>query len=279
LCLSSAATPSRSRLADYDCLMDLSSLESVRIFAEKFAKEVPRLDILINNAGVMRIPTFTLTVDGYETHFQVNYLSHFLLTLILTPLLLKTSKRNGGVPSRVINVSAELANVWIKSTPKMSDFPPSPKDYGPTMGYCQSKLLQFYHSTELLRRYYVGRKPEEPKIFACSLHPGVIHTNLSRNESPWLRSAFFFVSKFVSYLTKSFPIISLEDGAKNTVRCATMKDLPVFNLEKGDDLFLYYMDFKVKPIEPQFRSLKLAQEIWEASEKKWIHPAPKKSSL
>lgn len=79
--------------------LDLGSLANTRAFAERVLAKWDRLDILVNNAGIGGID-FKLTGDGFETHFQVNYLSHYLLTRLLSDLLKKSA------PSRIINVSS-----------------------------------------------------------------------------------------------------------------------------------------------------------------------------
>ena len=80
-------------------LLDLGSLANTRAFAERILAKWNRLDILVNNAGLAGVD-YKLTADGFETHFQVNYLSHFLLTRLLLDLLKKSA------PSRIINVSS-----------------------------------------------------------------------------------------------------------------------------------------------------------------------------
>jgi len=71
--------------------LELSSLESVRAFCEEVTKKVEQIDILVNNAGVLIPPSNRQkTVEGFEIHFGVNHLSHFLLTNLLLPLLKKS---------------------------------------------------------------------------------------------------------------------------------------------------------------------------------------------
>ncbi|CAN7940586.1 unnamed protein product [Ixodes hexagonus] len=83
--------------------LDLASFKSVREFADSILKTEPRLDVLINNAGVMvDHPEVELTEDGYETCFQTNFLGHCLLTLLLLGLLKRSA------PSRVVNLSSFL---------------------------------------------------------------------------------------------------------------------------------------------------------------------------
>ena len=86
--------------------LDLSSFASVRRFVQELLKHVEKIDILINNAGIMWIPE-EKTVDGNEKQIQVNHLGHFLLTNLVLERLNK--------PSRIINLSS-LAHNWSKST-------------------------------------------------------------------------------------------------------------------------------------------------------------------
>ena len=93
--------------------LDLGSLQEVRNFADKFKQKYDRLDVLINNAGLLTLFVFLTfflgmvsdvpgrTVDGFEKHFAIMHLGHFLLTMLLLPLLQKTKE------SRVINVASE----------------------------------------------------------------------------------------------------------------------------------------------------------------------------
>ncbi|KAF2898674.1 hypothetical protein ILUMI_07508 [Ignelater luminosus] len=79
--------------------LDLSSLESVREFTKEILQKEDRVDLLVNNAGVMMCPE-SRTVDGYETQFATNHLGHFLLTLLLMPKIIKST------PARIVNVSS-----------------------------------------------------------------------------------------------------------------------------------------------------------------------------
>ena len=83
--------------------LDLASIASIKKFAEKFLKDEPKLDILINNAGVMMCPK-QKTVDGFEMQFGVNHLGPFLLTSLLLPRLLESES------AKIINVSSTAHN-------------------------------------------------------------------------------------------------------------------------------------------------------------------------
>lgn len=124
-------------------IVDLASFESVRSFAKLIRETEERLDILVNNAGLSG--TYRVTKDGYESIFQVNYLSHFLLTLLLLEKLKKSA------PSRIVNVSS-LGHEYKQADLQLDDFKPSKEKCDPFSSYCQSKLAQVVLTKELSRR-------------------------------------------------------------------------------------------------------------------------------
>jgi NAD(P)-dependent dehydrogenase (short-subunit alcohol dehydrogenase family) len=131
--------------------LDMSSYQSIRKFAEEFNKEEERLDILINNAGIIA-PRHELTEDGFESTIQVNYLSQFLLTL----LLLKKLKNSS--PSRIINVSS-LSHLNVTPDTKSDEYSwakCSEKDFEIRRQYQWSKLQQVIFTKELSKRL-IGR--------------------------------------------------------------------------------------------------------------------------
>ena len=126
-------------------IVDLGSFESVRAFAKLINETEERLDILVNNAGLSG--TYRLTKDGYESIFQVNYLSHFLLTLLLMEKLKKSS------PSRIVNVSSmghDTKSADFRG--QLEDFTPSKEKCDLWRRYCQSKLAQVVFTNDLSRR-------------------------------------------------------------------------------------------------------------------------------
>ncbi|CZT16990.1 related to alcohol dehydrogenase homolog Bli-4 [Ramularia collo-cygni] len=181
--------------------LDLTSLQSVKEAAFEFKRRSDRLDILINNAGIMAVP-WSKTQEGYEIQFATNHLGHALLTKLLLPTLLKTAEEpNSDV--RVINVSSEghmMAPGIIYDQEKL-------ETYNTWRRYGQSKLANILHARELQRRY--------PQITATSLHPGVIITDLYASQmksNPILRVAL--------PLAKSL-LTDVPGGAKNTLWAAT----------------------------------------------------------
>ena len=148
--------------------LDLASLESVKEFAKLFIQDYKKLDILINNAGVMTPPS-AKTAEGYELQFGVNYLGHFALTGYLYPLLKNTTG------ARVVNVTSLAYTLGsINFNNFRLNFP-----YDASREYNQSKLANILFTFELQRRIdIVG-----DSILSVAAHPGVTKTELSRNMS------------------------------------------------------------------------------------------------
>ena len=120
--------------------LDLASLDSVRAFAQEYNAKEERLDVLINNAGVMLLPDKTHTADGYEMTIGVNHLGHFLLTNLLLDKL-RASK-----PSRIVNVSS-LAHE--KGKMDLTDLNYATKAWDSMGAYRQSKLANVLFSRQL----------------------------------------------------------------------------------------------------------------------------------
>src|SRR4029453_12921061 len=136
-------------------LANLSSQEEVRRLADEFKEAYPRLDVLINNAGVFRSER-TTTPDGLETTFAVNHLAHFLLTDLLLDVL------KASAPSRIVNVSSgEHSNGIIDFDDLQGE-----KGYKGAKAYSQSKLANVLFTHELARRL------EGTGVSANCLHPG-----------------------------------------------------------------------------------------------------------
>lgn len=147
--------------------LDNASLNSVRAFAEAFKAKYDRLDLLLNNAGVMAIPR-TETEDGFEMQFGVNHLAHFALTGLLLNVLANTPG------SRVHNVSSSAAfGGSINFDDLMGE-----KAYNRWSTYSQSKLANAVFATELDRRLKAARYD----TIANSSHPGLVMGNLQTNS-------------------------------------------------------------------------------------------------
>ncbi len=153
--------------------LDLANLDSVHEFAHAFHEHFARLDVLVNNAGIMMAP-YTVTVDGFENHFATNHLGHFALTGLLLDALLTAPD------SRVVNVSSsghrrgrmDFRNLMFKV----------PGSYSPMGAYARSKLANLLFTYELQRRYNAA----DIDAFAVAAHPGMSNTNLGRYlETKW----------------------------------------------------------------------------------------------
>jgi NAD(P)-dependent dehydrogenase (short-subunit alcohol dehydrogenase family) len=178
--------------------LDLSSLESVRTAAADLRASHPRIDLLINNAGVMYTPKQT-TVDGFELQFGTNHLGHFALTGLLLDRLLP-------VPgSRVVTVSS--AGHRIRAAIHFDDLQWE-RSYSRVGAYGQAKLANLMFTYELQRRL-----APHGTTMAVAAHPGVSNTELARNTPAALRVP---VSWLAPLLTQK-PAM----GALPTLRAAT----------------------------------------------------------
>jgi NAD(P)-dependent dehydrogenase (short-subunit alcohol dehydrogenase family) len=145
-------------------LADLSSLQSVRTLASKYKENHDKLHILVNNAGLI-LGKRTLTVDGFETTYVVDYLSHFLLT----SLLLDTLKASA--PSRVVNITSDAHyNGRIDFEDLQGE-----KKYGAMKSYCQAKLAQVLFTYELAERL------KGSGVSVNCVHPGSVRTHWGDN--------------------------------------------------------------------------------------------------
>ncbi len=153
-----------TRAADLELLpLDLASLASIRDAAAMFAGTHDRLDVLINNAGVMAIPRRT-TADGFEMQLGANHLGHFALTGLLLPLLLRTPA------PRVVTVSS---SVHLLGRVNFADLQ-GERAYRPWLAYGQSKLANLLFAYELQRKLAAAGS----HAISVATHPGYAATNL-----------------------------------------------------------------------------------------------------
>lgn len=143
--------------------LDLGDLASVKQFATEFSSRFDRLDLLINNAGVM-VPPYTKTKDGFELQFGTNHLGHFALTAHLLPMVMATPL------SRIVTVSSIAAR---RAKINFANLDGS-KGYSPMPFYRQSKLSNLLFAIELQNR--LERAGSSAISVAC--HPGISVTNL-----------------------------------------------------------------------------------------------------
>ncbi|KAL6109891.1 uncharacterized protein ACO6RY_12934 [Pungitius sinensis] len=217
--------------------LDLASVYSVTQFAKDFMDSEDRLDILINNAGVMMCPRW-LTEDGFETQLAVNHLGHFLLTNLLLPRL-KTS-----APSRVVTVSS-IAHQGGRID--FDDLFASRKTYSSLESYRQSKLANVLFTRELSRRLTGSG------VSSFCLHPGVIRTELGRHVEGWFPMLGALL-RLPSLLLMKTPT----QGCQTTVYCAVT---PGLEGQSGG----YFSDCAEKEAAPEGRDDFAARKLWEES--------------
>lgn len=181
--------------------LDLSSLKSVRAFATAFAEKYSRLDLLINNAGIM-MPPYSLSEDGFESQFAANYIGHFALTGQLLPLIVKTPG------SRIVSLSS-MAHRWGNIR---FDDPNFKNGYNKREAYGQSKIACLMFAYEMNRRL----QKAGCSTLSVAAHPGVAYTNLTQH-----------MPKFVNLFAPLMGIVlnNATDGALPTLYAALGDDI------------------------------------------------------
>ncbi len=215
-------------------IADLASQRSVRRAAEEFKSAHPRLDVLINNAGVFW-GRRQVTGDGLEATFAINHLGHFLLTQLLEEEL------KASAPSRIVNVSS---SAYKAARLNLADLQ-SERGYDAMRAYGNSKLANILFTYELARRL------DGSGVTANCLHPGVVRTRIGRNAPPliWL---FFLVMKPL--------LLSPAKGAATTVYLATS---PEVERVSGK----YFVKQVPQPTAARTYTEETARRLWELSEK------------
>jgi len=215
-------------------LADFTSLDAVRAGAKEFLEKHDSLAVLVNNAGGVHV-TRSVTADGFETTFQVDYLSHFLLTNLLLGLLKKSA------PSRIINVSSAS---HYRGHLDFDDLQMK-KGYGVMKAYSQAKLAQVLFTYELSRRL------EGTGITVNCLHPGTVATNI------WKGSMGPF--SFLGNISRPF-LISPEEGAETPVYLASSPEVEGVTAK-------YYDHRREKQSSDESYDLLVAKRLWDESEK------------
>jgi NAD(P)-dependent dehydrogenase (short-subunit alcohol dehydrogenase family) len=211
--------------------LDLASLDSVRVFADAFARAFARLDVLIENAGVSTA-TRQLTKDGFEMDFGVNHLGHFLLVDLLLPLL------KASVPSRIVVVSSSV------HTGAKLDFDDlqGEKSWSVFGAYGRSKLANMLFVHALAKRLH------DTGVVVNAVHPGVVASELARDlPAPFRLLARLFFS-------------STAKGARTSLYVATAA-------ETGKVSGKYFADSKIAAPAPHAVDDAIAHRLWVESEK------------
>ncbi|KAL7713248.1 Restnol dehydrogenase [Entamoeba marina] len=209
--------------------LDLNDLESVAECAKQINEQHDRIDILINNAGVMNVP-YSFTKQGFEKQMGVNYIGHFLFTQLLLPSIRAT---NG----RVINASSSGSFLHTKP-----EFPFNvPKEgFNSMRTYGESKLAMDVLANELSKR--------ESTITAGSFHPGAVRTDLWKHFSLFAR----IIMSPITYIFFKSP----EEGIQTTMHLIMEE-----NIVNG----AYYDNCKPAPRNPLVENEELCNQLWNDS--------------
>ena len=229
-------------------LLDLASLASVRAFAERYLATGRPIDILIDNAGVMALPTRQTTVDGFEMQFGTNYLSHFALVGRLLPLLI-------GAKARV----AQLSSVAHRSGHIRLDDLNYQTHYSPWPVYQQSKLAMLMFALELQRR----SDAHGWGLTSVAAHPGFARTDLIANGHAGKPGLFARGARLLEAVLSH----SAADGALPILMAATLPD-PTPGGYYGPTGF---QEMKGPPgvaaIKRQAKDADVARGLWAESER------------
>jgi retinol dehydrogenase-14 len=215
-------------------IADFSDLSQIRRLAAGVKAKYPRLHALVNNAGAYNSDR-KLTVDGYETTFEVNHLGYFMLTVELLDLL------KSSAPARVVNVSSEAH----RSARINFDDLNLEKGYGGWKAYGQSKLANVLFTYELSRRL------KGSGVTANCMHPGVVGTDLFNKIGGF---AGKFMRLFAPFMRTP------EKGADTVIWLASSPEVEGITGK-------YFVDRKERTTNPESYDTAIAARLWEVSER------------
>lgn len=227
-------------------VFDLADLSSVRQGAAQIEERCSRLDVLINNAGLILSERIE-TVDGYEATFTINHLGPFLLTQLLLPRLLDSK------PARVVNVASTAHNQARKGIP--FDDLQSNRRYSAMRVYGESKLANILFTSELARRL------DSKGVTANSLHPGTVRTHYGADGD--VKGPLALGIKIASPF-----FLSPEKGARTSVYLASSPEVEGVSGE-------YFVKCRPRRPKKQARDPEAARRLWEVSEQLVASPAAK----
>ncbi len=212
-------------------IADFASLDSVRKLAQEYKEKHDRLHVLVNNAGLI-LGHRVVTVDGMEETFEVNYLSHFLLTL----LLLDTLKASA--PSRIVNVTSAAHYTGHIDFDDLQE----ERKYGAMRSYCQSKLAQVLFTHELANRL------KDSGVTVNAVHPGSVRTSWG-DEGGLLSIGIRIARPF---------LISAQKGAETPVYVASSPEL-------ADATGRYYSNKKEELSSKESYDQSVGRRLWDVS--------------
>ena len=191
--------------------IDVSSLKSVKKFAEEYIATGLPIHVLLNNAGIMACP-LSYTVDGIETQFGTNHLGHFYLTQLLTPVLAASASKEK--PARIVFLSSLGHIIWAPYEGILFDDLDAKKNYNQWTRYGQSKLCN------LMSAAHFDKVLQDQNIRSISLHPGII------GETELMRHVDFFgilsmmTATRVSHWLQVIKSKTIPQGTSTTLVCA-----------------------------------------------------------
>jgi NAD(P)-dependent dehydrogenase (short-subunit alcohol dehydrogenase family) len=218
-------------------VFDLADLSSVRAGAAELLERCSRIDVLVNNAGLI-LTERSETVDGYESTLAINHLGPFLLTNLLLPRLIESA------PSRIVNVASTAHNAARKGMP--FDDLQSTGRYAPMRVYGESKLANMLFTTELAARL-AGQG-----VTANSLHPGTVRTGYGADgDAKGLLALGLKIARPF--------FLSPEKGARTSVYLASSPEV-------AQTTGLYFAKCKPKKSRKQARDTAGARRLWTVSD-------------
>lgn len=210
---------------------DLSSLAEVRRLAAELSAQLPRLDVLIHNAGAMHAAR-RVTPDGLELTFAANHLAPWLLTRLLWPRLVEAG-------ARVVTVASEAHRIAPLDLGDLQ----SERAYSAWTAYGRSKLCNVLFAAELARR------AAGTGVTSNSLHPGVVATGFGRNDGGLNKLLFTAIRPF---------LLSAEKGARTSIHVASAPGLAGVTGR-------YFKDSREARPSAAARDERAAGALWEAS--------------
>ena len=232
--------------------LDLADLSNVATFAERVAAAHPKIDILINNAGVLAAPTRMLTADGFELQFGTNYLAHFALTARLL-----ASLRQAGA-ARVVNISSISHHACRLS---LDDLQAERRRYRPWTAYAESKLAMLTFALELQRRSARGGWG----VLGLAAHPGLAATEIP-SAGPGLGQARPPFSQRVMMWGLPFIGQSAAAGALPTVAAAAIPNVQGGSYVGPTGFLEWRGRIGAARISAAARDETTAAELWSRSE-------------
>lgn len=224
---------------------DFSSQREIRRVAAELDASLPRVDVLVNNAGLI-VSERALTEDGRETTFAVNHLGYFLLTDLLRP------KLEASAPARVVNVASEAHRSGHLDFENLD----GERSFGGWDAYCRSKLANVLFTYELARRL------DGTGVTANCLHPGVVGTNFA-HSGPWYAKIAFAVMK---------PF--LRSPAKGAATSIMLASSPSVDGVTGK----YFADERELKSNAESYDASVADRLWRVSEAMTAATAPERRS-